>query len=349
MKRVGKNIRPYLDKAHDSALLAVEVYNKPAIAFRSAGYIALMMIAWTSLFHAIFLRRRVRPYHRKASGRFDMIDGDYKHWELKECAKHFWGTDTENAVRKNLEFFIPLRNKIEHRHLPQLDADIFGECQALLLNFDSLIGTEFGDKHRLREALSFSLQLFPTGESFAAAVKNDKKLRDIKKFIETYRSTITADAMNSGQFAFKAFLIQVANHQSQDTMAIQFVQYDKLTPEQKEEVSRIPALIKLKQSGVVNEGLAKAGAVVKAVQKGLGNPTIQRAGKQVAKFTQDAHTRCWRRYNVRPAGDSDKPEFTDQRYCIYDKAHGDYLYTRDWVALLIEKLGKDGEYELLYP
>lgn len=41
-KRVGKNLRPYLTKAHDSALLAVEVYNKPAVAFRSAGFIALM-------------------------------------------------------------------------------------------------------------------------------------------------------------------------------------------------------------------------------------------------------------------------------------------------------------------
>lgn len=291
MKRVGKNLRPYLAKAHDSALLAVEVYNKPAIAFRSSGYIALMIIAWTSLFHAIFLRRDIRPHYKRANGRFEMIDGDYKHWELKECAKQFWGNDTENAVRKNLEFFIPLRNKIEHRHLPQLDADIFGECQALLLNFDTLIGMEFGDKHRLREALSFSLQLFPSGESFAAAVKNDKRLRDIKKFIDAYRSTITPEAMNSGQFAFKAFLIQVANHQSQDTMAIQFVQYDKLTPEQKAEVSRIPALIKLKQSGVVNADLMKAGAVVKAVQKGLGNPTIERLGKRLAKFNLDTHMR----------------------------------------------------------
>lgn len=348
MKRVGKNLRPYLEKAHDSALLAAEVYNKPAIAFRSSGYIALMMIAWTSLFHAICLRRRIRPYYRKANGRFEMIDGDYKHWELKECTQSFWGDDTGNAVRKNLEFFIPLRNKIEHRHLPQLDADIFGECQALLLNFDSMIASEFGDKYRLREALSFSLQLFPTGESFASAVKSDKKLRDIKKFIDSYRSAISPEAMNSGQYAFKAFLIQVANHESQDTMAIQFVQYDKLTPEQKEEVSRIPALIKLKYSGVVNADLMKAGAVIKAVQKGLGNLTVERHGKHVAKFNQDTHQRCWRHYNVRPAGNAEKPEITHERYCIYDRAHGDYLYTKDWVAFLVNEMNNEGRYQQLY-
>jgi len=31
-----------------------------------------------------------------------------------------------------------LRNKIEHRSMPQLDPSIFGECQAMLLNFDEM-------------------------------------------------------------------------------------------------------------------------------------------------------------------------------------------------------------------
>lgn len=348
MRRIGKNIRPYLNKARDSALLAIEVYNKPAVTFRSSGYIALMIIAWTSLFHATFLRRGTRPYYRKANGRFEVVDGDYKHWELKECVRQFWGTDTGNAVRKNLEFFIPLRNKIEHRHIPQLDADIFGECQALLLNFDTMIGTEFGEKYRMRESLSFALQLFPAGESLAAASKSDKKIRDVKKFVEAYRTTVSPEAMNSGQFAFKAFLIQVANHSGQDTMAIQFVQYDKLTAEQKAEVSRIPALIKLKPVGVMNEDLMRVGAVVRAVQQGLGNQMVERGKKCVPKFSSDTHTRCWRRYGVRPASGAEKPEFTDQRYCYYDKAHGDYLYTKAWVAYLVGKMKDEAEYESLY-
>lgn len=84
MTRVGKNLRPYLNKARDSALLAVEVYNKPAISFKSVAYVALMVIAWTSLLHAIFLRKHQRPYHKAANGRYIKVDGDYKHWELKE-------------------------------------------------------------------------------------------------------------------------------------------------------------------------------------------------------------------------------------------------------------------------
>lgn len=67
-------------------------------------------------------------------------------------------------------FSIPLRNKIEHKSLPQIDPDLFAECQAMLLNFDKILELEFGLDYCIRESLSFSLQLFPSLENLAAAV-----------------------------------------------------------------------------------------------------------------------------------------------------------------------------------
>lgn len=128
MKGLPCVVKDVLQKARDSALLAVEVYNKPAVTFKSGGYITLMVIAWTSLFHAIFYRKGVKPYHRKPNRRYERVDGDYRHWELGECLKQYYGNNTGNVVRKNIEFFIPLRNKIEHRSLPEIDSTIFGEC-----------------------------------------------------------------------------------------------------------------------------------------------------------------------------------------------------------------------------
>ena len=91
--RIGRAIKPYVDKAKDSALLAVEIYNKPAVKFKSSAYITLMVIAWTALFHAIFLRRRIRPYYKAEIA----IDGqvNIRHWDLAECAKRYW---TNNPV-----------------------------------------------------------------------------------------------------------------------------------------------------------------------------------------------------------------------------------------------------------
>ena len=56
------------------------------------------------------------------------------------CKEYFKGEDC--AIRKNIELFIPLRNKLEHKFLPELDANIFAECQALLLNFDKIVEKE---------------------------------------------------------------------------------------------------------------------------------------------------------------------------------------------------------------
>lgn len=284
MRGLPRAVKGALQKARDSALLAVEVYNKPAVTFKSSGYITLMVISWTSLFHAIFFRRRKKPFYKEENGRFARVDGDFKHWELDECLRQYYGADTGNPVCKNLEFFIPLRNKIEHRSMPELDASIFGECQAMLLNFDEMLEKEFGAKYCLRESLSFSLQLFPGADSLVQAVKKNPSTKPVMEFIQQFRSTISPGISASGKFAFKAFLIQVANHKSESALPIQFVHYDKLTEDEKKQVSHLVALIKFKEIPVSNLDVMKPGEVVKKVQAGLGSPRITRAGKSVDKF-----------------------------------------------------------------
>lgn len=347
MKGLPRRVKSALEKARDSALLAVEVYNKPAVKFKSGGYITLMVIAWTSLFHAMFLRSKVKPYYRKPSGRFVRIDGDFRYWELDECLWQHFTSDTGNPIRKNLEFFIPLRNKIEHRSMPELDASIFGECQAMLLNFDQMLEKQFGVKYCLRESLSFSLQLFPSSQSLIDAVKHNRDTKAIVEFIQQFRSTISSDVMVSSKFSFKAFLIQVANHKSANALPIQFFHYDKLSEEERDQIGQLVAMVKFKEISVANPNVMKPGGVVKKVQQGLGNPKVIRGGKPVPKFNGDTHIRCWRKYKVRPPDGSPNPQETDWKYCVYDKMHNDYGYTQAWVDFLIEKLRDPAEFQLL--
>jgi hypothetical protein len=58
-------VKQLLQKAKDSALLAVEFYNKPAVSFKSEGFITMMCIAWTSLFHAYFLKIKLSRFIKK--------------------------------------------------------------------------------------------------------------------------------------------------------------------------------------------------------------------------------------------------------------------------------------------
>lgn len=258
-------VKQLLQKARDAALLAVEFYNKPAVSFKSEGYITMMCIAWTSLFHAYFLKNKVKPYYRKKNSgkkrpRFEQITENLpngkiikenKWWELQECIKQYFKNDTHHPVRKNLEFFIPLRNMIVHRHLPELDDSIFGECQALLINFNNFIEQYFDKKYSIKNSLSFSLQLAQSPKNFIEATTDELKNKDASKIVEyikSYRSSLTIEQFESPEYSFKAVLIQVKNHESKDALALKFINEKDLTEEQKEQLKNIGiVLVKEKQ------------------------------------------------------------------------------------------------------
>ena len=49
MRGLPRQAKGALEKARDSALLAVEIYNKPAVKFKSGGYITLMVTRFAIL------------------------------------------------------------------------------------------------------------------------------------------------------------------------------------------------------------------------------------------------------------------------------------------------------------
>src|SRR2546425_1045326 len=145
-QRNPKIVSAHLAKARLGAISAVEAYNKPGPHFRTAHYILLIVTAWTALFHAIFYKKGRRPWYKTGAGkgtRYRRVDGEPKHWELAHCLEQYYG-DKNPSERKNLEFLLGLRHRIEHRHLPDLDPALYGECQSALMNFEEVVVKEFG-------------------------------------------------------------------------------------------------------------------------------------------------------------------------------------------------------------
>ena len=93
-------------KARDCAILAIDIYNRPIAAFRSQGYIVLMIIAWTSLFHAIYEQNDDDYFYKDKQGNPVLIDGDKKAWELDRCIDKCNNMISE-AVKQNLRLFQP--------------------------------------------------------------------------------------------------------------------------------------------------------------------------------------------------------------------------------------------------
>lgn len=342
MKGLPYEVKTLLGKARDSAMLAVETYNRPSATFRSGAYIVLMVIAWTALFQAIFIRKGTKPYYRKpGSRRYQKVDEEYKRWELGECLNQFF-KDENPAIRKNLEFFIRLRNRIEHCSLAQLDPEIFGECQAMLLNFEQALVSEFGERYAIRGGLTFALQFSKSvfkPRTADAAKSQHKSFRSVKQFIDAFRSSLSADVQSDMAYSFKVYLVpKIGNYASADAVAIEWVKYDASKPEEMKQYERIVALIKPKEVRVANLGLFKPGEVAARVRKALEKPFS----------ASHHHVLCYRHFNARPSRVAADPKACDTRYCVYDAAHRDYLYTEDWIAHLVKALSDDAVYEALF-
>lgn len=320
--------RGLVRKARDAALPAVAAYNNPMASFKSGTYVVLMHVAWTALLLAIFHKRKVKPYYRReGSIRFERIEGRRKVWDLRECVRQYWG-DRDDAVAQNLRFFIGLRNLIEHADVPALDIGIFGECQALLFNFEEMLEREFGAKHAMQDSLAISLQFSRIRES-AAQQALRQLLRpipeDIQRYIEGFRSGLSPEVFSNMAYSYKVFLVpMLANHRTKDALAVEFVRYDPTNPEHDKAV----ALLKQNLVPAVNVRRWKPKDVVLQVALAIAPK----------RFTRHTHWLAWKFWKVRPEGGAVDPGGCDTKYCLYDVVHKDYVYTDDWVQFLIKEL-----------
>lgn len=331
MRRVAKEL---VIKSRESALLAVEVFNRPTAEFRVQTFVMLMHVAWNALLLARFHADRIRPFYKDKKGlRYLRVDGEKKAWDLSRCVKEHW-EDRAGAVRKNLEFFIGLRNKIEHyRDQSALVMLTFGECQSLVTNYESTLVELFGKKHSLLDGLALSLQLSMLRDNRRqSAIMDavDASTSRITDFIKDFRSSLTDDIFADTKFSHKLYILpRTVNHQSRDSIAVEWVDLESLTPDQRRRVDKILAIIKQKHVPVRNPGQLRPSDVCERVRSQLG----------IAVFTPHYHhARCWKHFGVRPSKNSPSPAHCNTEYCQYDEPHRDYLYTEAWVDFLIAEL-----------
>jgi hypothetical protein len=334
--RKGRS-KTILESAIDSCLLAVEIYNKPRTAFRSEGYITLMVIAWTKLFHAYFNSTiGDRYYYKNKNRRFSIIDGERKAWDLKTCITKY--NKLREAVAKNLEFFIRLRNKIEHRHIEKREVDvlIFGECQAFLFNFENLLVDLFGQEYAINETLVYSLQfahLRTSQQKSASKSALSKDLSNIVNYVNDYRTALNENTFNSQEYSIKLLQIPKISNTNRSDLAVEYVKWDELDEEDKNAYEKVTTIIKDKKVRVegTNVGKLRPGQVLIRVNNVLGD-----------RFLNFYYNTCLcKLFSIRPGSNADDPFDTNTDYCHYDEAHNDYMYQESWPDFIIHIFQSD--------
>ena len=333
--RQGK-AKSILESSIDSALSAVETYNRPRAQFRVENYIMLMILAWTKMFHAFFQATIGGKYfYKNKNGRYVKIDGERKAWELKECVKQYQLSHgrypvLSEAVISNLQFFIGLRNKIEHRYWDSssMDVVLFGECQSLLYNYENLLTTLFGEEYAINTSLAYALQFshLRANKQIKAQqnlLSNDMK--DIRKYIDKYRTDLDQEVFDSQEYSIKLLQIPKISNTNRCDLAVEFVNWNTISNEDKKNYEKINAIVKdkLVVQSVSNANMLKPTGVIKKVNE-----------KTSFNMSMSDHTLLWKAFDIRPFSKSDAKFNTQQKYCLYDEPHKDYLYTTEWVKFI---------------
>jgi len=316
-------VRNLVTKSIESSVLSVEIYNKPTLKFRTAAFTSLMIIAWTSALHSVFERDGISYYYKKKNGRFERVDGGKRTWDLSTCLKKYSGNSINYGVISNLQLFIKLRNKIEHRQMSTLDSYIASECQSLLLNLKALLKAEFEIELLGDIGLYVPISVFSTSRSIPQTTEE----KAIIQFIDKFRSSLNDSVWDDSKYAFRAFLIpKVGNHKNSSDVTIEFLKLGSLAPDKREKATKMITLIRDRQMPF-REDLLKPGGVVTRVRE------------HYPEFHMTKFVNAWKKLGVRPATGAEDPSKTDKHYCYYDPVDKDYRYEPAFADKICKMIG----------
>lgn len=331
-----KKYWPMVDASRDEASLAVRLYNDPAEVRSFEGFIVHMHLAWLYLLHAEFTRDNVdyRYWRRDKPHLLEKVDGEPKRWELAKSTRERW-PDPQDPVRANLEFFIGLRNRVEHRFARQqaaLSAVVSGQAQALLLNYETELTDQFGIVSSLATRLRFPVFIGSfTEEGERALLALRKRLpASLRTFISDYHANLDPVVSGDPRYELRLRVLQELAPKDPDALAIQYTKYDDLTDEERAAVERLgrkgQVIVKERLRNVVGADELNPMKVVQAVQARIPY-----------RFTSDDFQRAWKKLNVRPGTKDPHPERTDEKYCTYYPRHRDYGYRPAYIEKLVRE------------
>jgi hypothetical protein len=325
-----------LQGSRREALLAVDLYNRAASERSLEGFVMHMHVAWLYLHHAKFLRDGTDYRYREDNGHFERVDGEIKTWDLARCLREAFPSQP-SAVRANVEFFVKIRNKIEHRYEQLLAAALAGKTQAHVLNYEETLTDWFGLEEGLGDSLRFPVFMSSlTPDAVKALKATHRKLpKKLNAFIREHDAALPSEVAEDWRYDFRVLLLPQTGPKTESDAVMRFVREDEMTEEQRRARDVVQTIVRNRSVSVQNKGRHKPGTVAKLVSQQLG-----------VKFSPFGHhVAAWKHYKVRPEKDAARPELTDDRYCVWDEPHSDYLYTHAWVKKLIKDLADPETFE----
>lgn len=177
MRRLTKSL---LSKSQSAFLLALEIFNKPTVEYRTESFSILFTNGWELLLKAYLFQksggRKLSIFYRKGRNK------KRESLPIDACLKKVF-SDSKNPVRKNIEYISEIRNEAAHLIIIELDPYFSRVFQSGVFNYLSYIKNWF--KTDLSEKLK---------PGFISLISDRKALEDVsvlrKRFNKEDRQSI---------------------------------------------------------------------------------------------------------------------------------------------------------------
>lgn len=304
-----------LVRAREAMILAVELFNTPRVAFKAGVFSMLSNVAWTYLLHE----------HYERAGVTIIDEHGYSLLISQMTARH--DCPLSKTAIKNLEALKKIRDVVEHLTIGPFDQKWLPIFQSTCLNFERYITILFGQRLSLGSELGFALQFAKMGPSEIANLQAYDLPPHIASLDAGLKANLSEGEEDNLEYQFK--VVYTLTSASISGAHFQFIQPGSAEGEEIQNV-----LLKFKPSDELYS--LKPTQVVIAV-----NAASSR------NFTSDTHQRAWKIYKARPKWGVANPSATNRTFCLYNSAHGDYTYSNEWVAFLVDKISSDEGWEKL--
>lgn len=321
-----------LEVSRSEALLAVKLFNDPTDDRPFEHFIVHMQMAYLYLMFADASKRgfEVRLPDKKFEGRFQKTDGEFKTKSLALLVAELH--PDAKPLRNNIDFFIGLRNKIEHRAPLSKDASdyfpeiIAGQIQAYLVNYERLLTEVGGLEFSLAQKLRFPLFVGGFTENAKEHLANLTKALpgELRRYVANFNRSLPEEIAADPRYSL-TLDVSLTKKQRNGHLNLNFISTDANlfegpSPSEAYLISR-----------------------VRTVQvDGAGTFKATEAAKKVAEaipfaFNTSHFTQSWKLNKVRPPHGSTNPLDTDVEFCTYNQPFGQYAYTQAYIDRLIRE------------
>lgn len=329
--------RRLLDESRRQALVAIDFYNRPGDRRSYSDFIVHLHLAWQDLLLASRMKDNHQIYYRQKRNYVKNSDGSRKTWELGRCLKEEYKEG--DPIRSNLEFFIGLRNQIEHYFEDCLLIVTAPEAHASIINYEAELVRRFGKEFTLGRELKipvFVHSLQPAEYDYIAKMRRGIP-RATLNYITDFVADLPEETSSDEKFAYRLSLIPLKGPKTEADMALTFININDLTEEEKLNLmgKKGSVIIAEKFRNVVHGDEMLPKEIAKSVQERIP-----------FSFSVNDFTRLRKIWEIGPSKTGDKkPLPKSESYCLYSPAFKQFVYTPKLLKKIVDALNTEEKYE----